>query len=238
MELAPPRRRMLTALAVILAHALLIWLLARTGMVQLPPKVASIIMVDVPAPAPPAPPAEKPGTPEPEAAAAPPAPRARPKPTAAPPPDVRVEPEKPEPTPPAAADGAESKAGAAAAGPGSGAQGQGIGLGSGDAGSGTGGGGGIVRARWKSGRIDRRDYPEAEARRNIGGSVTAHFDVTPEGRVTNCRVVRSSGAPALDATTCRLLEQRFRYTPARNSRGEPVADVMGWRQDWWLEPPR
>lgn len=235
MELARNRRRTLTALAVVVAHALLLWLLARSGVVELPPTVASLILIDVPAPAPPAPPAEQPGTPETEAASAPSAPKARPKPQAAPPPDVRVEPEKPSPTPPAAADGAESRAGAATTGPGSGADGQGIGLGSGDKGS---GGGGSVRARWKSGRIDRRDYPEAEARRNIGGSVTAHFDVSPEGRVRNCRVVKSSGSPALDATTCRLLEERFRYTPALNSRGEPVADIMGWRQDWWLEPPR
>jgi protein TonB len=39
--------------------------------------------------------------------------------------------------------------------------------------------------------------------------------------VTGCRVTRSSGSRALDSTTCRLIEQRFRFRPSRDALGRP-----------------
>ena len=58
------------------------------------------------------------------------------------------------------------------------------------------------------------------------------------GRAGGCTVVRSSGHAALDATTCRLIEKRFRFEPARDAQGRPVQELRGWKQDWWLEAPR
>ncbi|MCA1749419.1 MAG: energy transducer TonB, partial [Sphingomonadales bacterium] len=49
-----------------------------------------------------------------------------------------------------------------------------------------------------------------------------------------CVVVESSGNADLDSATCRMIRQRFRYAPARNAAGEPVADRRGWRQSWCL----
>jgi protein TonB len=95
-----------------------------------------------------------------------------------------------------------------------------------------------LRARWKSGAMDRRDLPPEIRRTGFTGSVTAHFDVDAQGRPSGCVVVQSSGNAALDATTCRLIESRFRFHPARDSGGNSVADVTGWRQDWRLDPPR
>jgi protein TonB len=224
-------------LLVLLAHAGLIALLLRPMLLPAPPAPATLTVVNIALPPPPAPEAEKPAAPEPEAKSAPPAPRARPRPVAAPPPPVPPEP-LPSPVPPAPADGDQAVAGAAAQGPGSGASGAGLGTGAGAQGAGSGGGGGRVRPRWREGRIDRRDYPSEAARAGITGSVTVHYDVDAEGRVSGCIVVRSSGSEALDRTTCRLIEARFRYHPARDSAGNPVPGVAGWRQDWWLEPPR
>jgi periplasmic protein TonB len=239
MDAHPRRRQLLAVLAVALLHAGLLALLLAPMRLVTPPQPEAMSVFDIPAP-PPAPAADPPEAqlpeaPEAEARVAPPARKAEPRPVAAP-----VE---PQPTPadvaPVPADGPETLSGAASSGPGTGATGQGPGTGAAAQGTGQGGGGeGSTRPRWKSGRIDRRDYPPEAAGANIGGSVTAHFDVDAQGRVSGCIVVRSSGNPALDRTTCRLIEQRFRYHPALDGAGNPRPDVAGWRQDWWLDPPR
>jgi len=60
--------------------------------------------------------------------------------------------------------------------------------------------------------------------------------VGTDGRAIGCRVTMSSGHASLDETTCGLIEQRFRYEPARDGRGRPVPTPMGWKQRWWQEP--
>ena len=120
-------------------------------------------------------------------------------------------------------------------GAGSGAGGRGDGTGAGGSGSGTGGG---RKAVWQSGTIRDRDYPAAASRARVGGEVEVRFTIQPTGRVSGCRVSRSSGDAALDATTCRLIEDRFRFKPATNPAGAAIASSYGWRQSWWLEPRR
>ncbi|MGV1682874.1 energy transducer TonB [Sphingopyxis sp. NJF-3] len=132
--------------------------------------------------------------------------------------------------------GSESSAGAAPdAGRGSGAGGRGDGTGAGGSGSGTGGG---TRPVWRSGAIRDSDYPSPAARAKVGGEVEVRFTIETTGRVSGCRVARTSGDPSLDATTCRLIEKRFRFKPATDGRGTPIASQYGWRQSWWLEPRR
>lgn len=117
-------------------------------------------------------------------------------------------------------------------GPGSGAGGRGDGTGAGGSGSGTGSG---TKALWRSGTIRDRDYPREASRSKAGGVVEVRFTIEASGRVSGCRVTRSSGDASLDETTCRLIEERFRFKPASNAAGEPVASQYGWRQSWWLE---
>ena len=166
--------------------------------------------------------------------AAPPARKATPSPIVAPDPPV-----PPPPTPvqaaPVAAEGVQSTAGASLAGAGSGAGGVGAGRGSGGSGSGT-GGGLAAPARLLRGAISARDYPRAARRARAEGIVVTAFTVGTDGRVRGCAVSRSSGHPELDAVTCRLIEQRFRYRPASDADGRPVAEPRGWQQRWWLEP--
>ncbi len=120
-------------------------------------------------------------------------------------------------------------------GPGSGAGGRGDGAGAGGSGSGTGGG---TKAIWRSGTIRDRDYPREASRAKAGGEVEVRFTIEASGRVTGCRVIRSSGDASLDRTTCRLIEERFRFKPATNAAGEAIPSPYGWRQSWWLEPRR
>ncbi|MGL6043379.1 MAG: TonB family protein [Sandaracinobacteroides sp.] len=232
----PDSRRIAVAALVVGLHAAVIALLLRPILVPVAAEQPAIILVDIPLPPAPAPEAPKPGLPEPEAASAPPAPRAKPRPVAQPKPPIIPEP-VPSPVAPAPSTGTRTVSGAAGQGPATGASGAGLGAGAGALGMGQGGGGGKVRARWKSGGMDRRDLPAELRRTGFSGSVTAHFDVSASGRPSGCVVVRSSGTPALDQITCRLIEQRFRFHPARDTAGNPVADVTGWRQDWRLDPP-
>lgn len=156
-------------------------------------------------------------------------------------PVAAAKPRLPPVVPPIAAapqPGAGSDAAAGATpnpGPGSGAGGRGDGTGAGGAGTGTGGG---SKAAWRSGTIRDRDYPASASRARTGGEVEVRFTIQRDGRVTGCRVTRSSGDDALDRTTCRLIEERFRFKPATNAAGEAVASPYGWRQTWWLERRR
>ena len=154
---------------------------------------------------------------------------------------IASKPKLPPITPPVAAaphpgTGSDASAGATPnPGAGSGAGGRGDGTGAGGSGSGTGGG---TKAVWQSGTIRDRDYPRSASRARVGGDVEVRFTIQPSGRVTGCLVTRSSGDAALDQTTCRLIEDRFRFKPATNAAGDAVASTYGWRQSWWLEPRR
>jgi protein TonB len=142
---------------------------------------------------------------------------------------------------PVAGQGDKASAGAAdVPGPGTGSGGIGTGLGSGNQGTGTGGGGGGgamgIRARWIRGRIYDSDYPRRAYNAGIGGTVYLRFVVEPDGRVGRCSVTRSSGNRDLDSTTCRLIQSRFLYRPARDAQGRPVAETVRGEHVWEVEP--
>jgi protein TonB len=188
--------------------------------------------------------AKRPKPKAPEGAASPANLKNTPSEIVAPPPEIRLEVPPSVIVAPIAGQGAAPAAGAAQVpGPGTGSGGVGTGLGSGTQGTGTGGGGGggglATRARWLRGRISEADYPSAAFNRRIGGTVFLRFVVAPTGRVSECAVTRSSGSRELDGTTCRLILQRFRYRPARNAYGEPVAEVIRGEHVWEIgpEPP-
>lgn len=141
-------------------------------------------------------------------------------------------------TPPVAAaprpgTGTDASAGATPnPGAGSGAGGRGDGTGAGGTGSGTGSG---SKAVWRSGAIRDRDYPREASRAKAGGEVEVRFTIEASGRVSGCRITRSSGDASLDRTTCNLIEERFLFKPATNAAGDPITSQYGWRQTWWLE---
>lgn len=83
-----------------------------------------------------------------------------------------------------------------------------------------------------AGEILPTDYPPDLRSRGIGGRVGMTFTVGTTGRVTSCTVTRSSGVPELDALTCRLIEQRFRYRPSTDRYGRPIADEVEGEHDW------
>lgn len=167
----------------------------------------------------------------PQGRAAPPARRARATPVAAPVPVIVLSAPPPIVAAPVPNLGAETTQGAATAGPGSGAGGQGQGTGTGGSGLGD-GGGREIPLRLLSGRLRARDLPEAVLAEGVDGVVHMRFTVGIDGRVHDCRVTRSSGKAGLDAATCRLITDKFRYRPTRDASGRKVPDVVLGEQHW------
>lgn len=83
-----------------------------------------------------------------------------------------------------------------------------------------------------AGAIGPSDYPRDLREQGIGGRVEMLFTVGTNGRVTSCRVTRSSGVAELDLLTCRLIQQRFRYRPSTDRYGRPIPDEVEGEQDW------
>lgn len=140
-----------------------------------------------------------------------------------------------------AADGVEATSGAAdLPGPGTGAGGEGDGSGAGGRGDGRGAGDpDATPPRWIRGRLRDSDYPADLAEAGVGGRVTVLYLVETDGRVSDCEVVGSSGVPRLDALTCRLIRERFRFRPSRSGAGKPVPALIRESHEWVFErlPP-
>lgn len=66
-----------------------------------------------------------------------------------------------------------------------------------------------------------RDYPDAAVQNGEQGVVTIGFTIGPDGRITECQVVRSSGYARLDSVPCKLLKSRARFKPAVDAQGQP-----------------
>jgi len=109
---------------------------------------------------------------------------------------------------------------------------RGSGGGGGSGGNGTGDGGGGTDLEKIAGDILPSDYPRSLGEAGIGGTVSVTFTVETNGRVTGCRIIRSSGVPQLDAMTCQLMEQRFRFRPSTDRYGRPIRDEVDWDHDW------
>lgn len=82
------------------------------------------------------------------------------------------------------------------------------------------------------------DYPPDAIRSGAEGAVAFRLGVGPDGRPSHCTVTVSSGSQSLDSTTCRLLMERPRFAPARDSAGKAVADEVAGRIVWKLGEDR
>ncbi len=82
--------------------------------------------------------------------------------------------------------------------------------------------------------VSRDDYPASAMSRGEQGTVRFGLDSGPDGRVTGCTIVISSGSSALDNVTCRIMRSRARFTPARDARGQAVGDAGRGSLAWFL----
>ena len=69
------------------------------------------------------------------------------------------------------------------------------------------------------------DYPASALSAGAEGSARAQLTIGTDGRVTSCNLVKSTGNGALDSATCNILRRKARFTPARDSNGQPTTDT-------------
>jgi protein TonB len=69
------------------------------------------------------------------------------------------------------------------------------------------------------------DYPASAQSAGAEGTAQAQLTIGPDGRVVGCSLIRSTGNGALDAATCNILRRRAKFTPARDSSGNPTTDT-------------
>ena len=84
--------------------------------------------------------------------------------------------------------------------------------------------------RW----VTTRDYKRTWVSREMTGTGQFTFSVAANGRVTDCRVVSSTGHSALDRATCRLVSSRARFNAARDNSGNVVAGDFNTSIVWQL----
>jgi protein TonB len=82
--------------------------------------------------------------------------------------------------------------------------------------------------------VSDADYPAAAQRNEEQGTTGFRLTIGTDGRVTNCEVTSSSGSSSLDSTTCNIMRRRARFTPARDSSGNPTTDTHSARIRWVL----
>jgi protein TonB len=70
------------------------------------------------------------------------------------------------------------------------------------------------------------DYPASAQAAGAEGTAQAELTIGTDGRVISCNLIRSTGNSALDAATCNILRRRAKFTPARDSNGNPTTDTI------------
>jgi len=70
------------------------------------------------------------------------------------------------------------------------------------------------------------DYPASAQASGAEGTAQATLTIGPDGRVTGCNLIRSTGNGALDSATCNILRRRAKFVPARDSSGNATSDTI------------
>lgn len=82
--------------------------------------------------------------------------------------------------------------------------------------------------------ITTSDYRSTWINRGYEGVASFALNIDERGRVTDCSITRSTGHSALDQATCRLLERRARFEPARNASGAVTAGSYSSSVNWTI----
>jgi protein TonB len=219
------------AIGAVAIHALLGYALIAGLKVALPVRLAgdSLIVINLKPPSPPPQPQPepplKPRIPDKQGGAAP-APKAEPLP-------IITAPVPAPPIPPRLIPAPQIMTGGGGAGGGTGGIGTGQGSGGTGAGQGEGAGDGrgFTSARQIRGRFRNSDFPasaKGAGRLRIG----VRYAVGPSGTVENCEIIQPSGYPEVDAMTCRVITERYRFRPARDGEGVPITEVLEEDYSW------
>jgi len=78
------------------------------------------------------------------------------------------------------------------------------------------------------------DYPSRALNEEREGVTGFSVSIDANGRVTACRITRSSGHPDLDDATCKNITRRARFKPATDGNGDPVSDTWASSVRWQI----
>ncbi|KUR73595.1 hypothetical protein AQZ52_01075 [Novosphingobium fuchskuhlense] len=82
--------------------------------------------------------------------------------------------------------------------------------------------------------VSPSDYPSSALHRGQQGVTGFELTISPDGRVRDCRITRSSGSADLDAATCARVSERARFNPARDEHGNPVVGRYANKIRWQI----
>ena len=82
--------------------------------------------------------------------------------------------------------------------------------------------------------VTMADYPASALVQGEEGRPRFRLMVGADGRVSHCVILASSGSSALDNATCRIMRSRARFTPARDSNGNPAAGEYPGEINWQI----
>lgn len=153
--------------------------------------------------------------------------KAEPSPIVVPKPKIMLPAKPPVAAAPVAGTGSATTSGAALSGTGTGAGGSGTGRGGGGTGDFT----GYTPARLIN-KIPDREYRRISSGRLPYGSAKIAFRVNQDGRMENCRIVRSSGDSYVDSVVCEAATRYLRFSPARDPDGQAVAQDLTYTPTW------
>jgi periplasmic protein TonB len=79
------------------------------------------------------------------------------------------------------------------------------------------------------------DYPDASRRAEEQGVARVTFTIGTNGQVTACAVTKTSGFPRLDEATCKVIQRRWRFNPAKDAAGQPIEETKSQPVRWQLQ---
>jgi TonB family protein len=85
--------------------------------------------------------------------------------------------------------------------------------------------------------IPQDGYPPAARATGEQGRVSFTLSIDDTGRVTDCKVTKSSESPLLDETTCNFMTANGRFEVARNKKNKPTPSKWSSSMMWKLENP-
>jgi TonB family protein len=85
--------------------------------------------------------------------------------------------------------------------------------------------------------IPRDGYPAAALASGEQGRVSFTLSIDETGRVSECKVTKSSESPLLDETTCNFMTANGRFEVARDKKNKPTPSQWSSSMMWKLENP-
>lgn len=77
-----------------------------------------------------------------------------------------------------------------------------------------------------------RYYPQGAKRENRGGTTEFSVQIDADGKLTNCRIIRSSGYLDFDNATCACLKDHGKFNPAQDGHGTNIPGEFRSHVNW------